>query len=130
MAEPVTGTFETKQIHELNPLAKLTGKEEVLIDDGNGTLRVTVDTLLGYIRDQINASTGGGSGAGADPSQEQASTIHVIRIDEGEEDIPVESRPEGHFYIKVIDAIEAQLSSGLPRVIRVSPNMGLRIIDD
>lgn len=127
MAEPVTGTFETKQIHELNPLAKLTGKEEVLIDDGNGTLRVTVDTLLGYIRDQINVSAGGGSG---EPSQEQASTIHVVRIDEGEEDIPVESRPAGHFYIKVIDSIEAQLSSGLPRIIKVSPNMGLRIIDD
>ena len=126
MAEPVTGTFETKQIHELNPLAKLTGKEEVLIDDGNGTLRVTVDTLLGYIRDQINAS----AGSGGTPSPEQASTIHVIRIDEGEENVPIESRPEGHFYIKVIDSIEAQLSSGLPRVIRVSPNMGLRIIDD
>ena len=44
MAEPVTGTFETKQIHELNPLAKLTGKEELLIDDGNGTL----DRVLYY----------------------------------------------------------------------------------
>lgn len=130
MAEPVTGTFETKQIHELNPLAKLTGKEEVLIDDGNGTLRVTVDTLLGYIRDQINASTGSGeTGGGTEPST-AASTIHIIRMDEGEENVPVESRPEGHFYIKVVDAIEAQLSSGLPRIIRVSPNMGLRLIDD
>ena len=128
MAEPVTGTFDTKQIHELNPLAKLTGKEEVLIDDGNGTLRVTVDTMLGYIRDQINASAGSGTGGGTAPSA--ASTIHIIRMDEGEENIPVESRPEGHFYIKVVDAIEAQLSSGLPRLIRVSPNMGLRIIDD
>lgn len=127
MAEPVTGTFETKQIHELNPLAKLTGKEELLIDDGNGTLRVTVDTMLGYIRDQINASAGGEGGTGGG---EQASTIHVIRMDQGEENVPVESRPAGHFYIKVVDSIEAQLSSGLPRIIRVSPNMGLRIIDD
>ena len=127
MAEPVTGTFETKQIHELNPLAKLTGKEELLIDDGNGTLRVTVDTMLGYIRDQINASAGGEGGTGG---AEQASTIHVIRMDQGEENVPVESRPAGHFYIKVVDSIEAQLSSGLPRIIRVSPNMGLRIIDD
>lgn len=128
MAEPVTGTFETKQIHELNPLAKLTGKEELLIDDGNGTLRVTVDTMLGYIRDQINASAGGEDGTGG--ASEQASTIHVIRMDQGEENVPVESRPAGHFYIKVVDSIEAQLSSGLPRIIRVSPNMGLRIIDD
>ena len=128
MAEPVTGTFETKQIHELNPLAKLTGKEELLIDDGNGTLRVTVDTMLGYIRDQINASAGGEDETGG--GSEQASTIHVIRMDQGEENVPVESRPAGHFYIKVVDSVEAQISSGLPRIIRVSPNMGLRIIND
>ena len=77
MAEQVTGTFETKQIHELNPLAKLSGKEELLIDNGEGTLRVTVDTMLGYIRDQINASTGsGGSGGGTDPGT--ATVMHVI----------------------------------------------------
>ena len=125
MAEQVTGTFDTKQIHELNPLAKLSGKEELLIDNGEGTLNVTVDTMLGYIRDQINASTGGGGG-GTIP--ESATVIHVIN--KGDPDIPVESRPEGHFYIKVTDVKDAQLASGLPRVIRVSPNMGLRIIDD
>lgn len=125
MADKVTGTFDTKQIHELNPLAKLSGKELLLIDNGEGTLNVTVDTMLGYIRDQINASTGGGGG-GIIP--ESATVIHVIN--KGDPDIPVESRPEGHFYIKVTDVKDAQLASGLPRVIRVSPNMGLRIIDD
>ena len=125
MADKVTGTFDTKQIHELNPLAKLSGKELLLIDNGEGTLNVTVDTMLGYIRDQINASTGGGGG-GTIP--ESAIVIHVIN--KGDPDIPVESRPEGHFYIKVTDVKDAQLASGLPRVIRVSPNMGLRIIDD
>lgn len=125
MAEQVTGTFETKQIHELNPLAKLSGKEELIIDDGNGTLRITVDTMLGYIRDQINASTGDG---GSQPAPAESSVIHVIQ--KGEPDIPVESRPDGHYYIKVVDAVEAQLSTGLPRVIRVSPNMGLRLITD
>ncbi len=125
MAGEVTGTFETKQIHELNPLAKLSGREELLIDDGNATLRVTVDTMLGYIRDKINASDGS---AGQQPAPAESSVIHVIQ--KGEPDIPVESRPEGHYYIKVVDAIEAQLSTGLPRVIRVSPNMGLRLITD
>ena len=125
MADKVTGTFDTKQIHELNPLAKLSGKELLLIDNGEGTLNVTVDTMLGYIRDQINAYTGGGGG-GTIP--ESATVIHVIN--KGDPDIPVESRPEGHFYIKVTDVKDAQLASGLPRVIRVSPNMGLRIIDD
>ena len=123
MAEQITGTFETKQIHELNPLAKLSGKEELLIDDGNGTLRVTFDTMLGYIRDKINAS-----GGSSQPAPAESSVIHVIQKDEP--DIPIESRPEGHYYIKVVDAIEAQLSTGLPRVIRVSPNMGLRLITD
>ena len=126
MAEPVTGTFSTKQIHELNPLAKLSGKEEVLIDNGEGTLRVTVDTLLGYIRDQINAATGGGTGGGTVPST--ASVIHIIN--KGDPDVPVESRPEGHYYLRVVDVVDAQLASGLPRLIRVSHNMGLRIIDD
>lgn len=122
MADQISGTFDTKQIHELNPLVKLNGKEEVLIDDGNGTLRVTVDTLLGYIRDQINASVGSG-GTG---STEKGTTIHVIK--QGEENIPAESRPEGHFYLRVVKATDAQLSTGLPRIIRVSPNMGLRMI--
>lgn len=126
MAEQISGTFDTKQIHELNPLVKLNGKEEVIIDDGNGTLRVTVDTLLGYIRDQINASVGGGTGSGGTVSK--GTTIHVIN--QGEENIPAESRPEGHFYLRVVKASEAQLSSGLPRVIRVSPNMGLRMLVD
>lgn len=126
MAEQISGTFDTKQIHELNPLVKLNGKEEVIIDDGNGTLRVTVDTLLGYIRDQINASVGSDTGSGGTVSK--GTTIHVIK--QGEENIPAESRPEGHFYLRVVKASEAQLSSGLPRVIRVSPNMGLRMLVD
>lgn len=126
MAEQISGTFDTKQIHELNPLVKLNGKEEVIIDDGNGTLRVTVDTLLGYIRDQINASVGNDTGSGGTVSK--GTTIHVIK--QGEENIPAESRPEGHFYLRVVKASEAQLSSGLPRVIRVSPNMGLRMLVD
>lgn len=122
MADQISGTFETKQIHELQPLVKLNGKEEVIIDDGNGTLRVTVDTLLGYIRDQINASVGGGTATSG------GGTIHVIQ--KGEENIPAESRPEGHFYLRVVDANDAQLSTGLPRIVKVSPNMGLRMIVD
>lgn len=122
MNEQVNSAFDTKQIHELNPLSKLSGKEELLIDDGNGTLRVTVDTMLGYIRDQINMS------GGNIPVPTESSVIHIIQKDE--QDIPVESRQKGHYYIKIVDAIEAQLSTGLPRVIKVSPNMGLRLITE
>lgn len=123
MSEPVTGTFETKQIHELDPLYKLQGKEQVLIDNGDHTLRVTVDTLLGYIRDQINGDGGGG----IQPT-EPGSTIHLI--EEGDPNIPIESRLEGHYYIRVVKAMDAQLYSGLPRIIKVSPNMQLRLITD
>lgn len=129
MAEPITGTFETKQIHELVALNKLTGKEEVLIDNGDVTLRVTVDTLLGYIRDQINASiNGAGDGTTIPGGDSKGSTIHII--EEGEDDIPIESRLEGHYYIRVQKAINVQTSSGLPRLIRVSPNMQLRMITE
>lgn len=114
--------YGTKQIHELTQLNKLNGKEEMLIDDGEVTLRVTVDTLLGYIRDQINLSLGNGTGSGA------GTTIHFI--DEGEENTPVASREKGHYYIRVVKGTEAHLSTGLPRLIRVSPNMGLRMIVD
>lgn len=123
MSEPVTGTFETKQIHELDPLYKLQGKEQVLIDNGDHTLRVTVDTLLGYIRDQINGDGGGGT-----QPTEPGSTIHLI--EEGDPNIPIESRLEGHYYIRVVKAMDAQLYSGLPRIIKVSPNMQLRLITD
>ena len=123
MSEPVTGTFETKQIHELDPLYKLQGKEQVLIDNGDHTLRVTVDTLLGYISDQINGDGGGGT-----QPTEPGSTIHLI--EEGDPNIPIESRLEGHYYIRVVKAMDAQLYSGLPRIIKVSPNMQLRLIAD
>lgn len=117
----VVDIYGVKQIHELTPLNKLGGKEELLIDNGDVTLRVTVDTLLGYIRDQINNATGGGSSS-------PGTTIHFIGL--GEPNIPAESREKGHYYIRVVNAKDAHLATGLPRLIRVSPNMRLRLTDD
>lgn len=117
----VVDIYGVKQIHELNQLNKLNGKEELLIDNGEVTLRVTVDTMLGYIRDQINGSTGGGSSS-------PGTTIHFIN--EGEPNIPKESRKKGHYYIRVVKGRSAHLSTGLPRLIRISPNMGLRMITE
>lgn len=122
MSEQVSGTFDTKRIYELDPLNKLSGREEVIIDNGDNTYKVTVDTLLGYIRDQINSATGGET-----PSYGGGGTIHVI--EEGES-VPVEERIPGHFYLEVISSDEIQLSSGLPRIIKVSPNMDLRLVND
>lgn len=122
----VIDIYGLKQIHELTPLNKLQGKEEMLIDNGEVTLRVTVDTLLGYIRDEINASIASQTGGSGIPVTTGTSCIHFIA--EGEENIPKESRIKGDYYIRVVKGREAHLSTGLPRLIRVSPNMGLRMI--
>lgn len=120
-----SGYYDLRQIHELTELSKLTGKEELLIDNGEYTHRISVDTILGYMRSALN-SIEGGSGIGGSTSG--ASTIHIIHKDEP--DVPVESRPVGHYYIRVTSTTEAQLASGLPTLIRVSPNMQLRMILD
>lgn len=109
--------YDAKQIHELDPLNKINGKEEVLVDNGDLTYRVTVDTLLGYIRDQINA------GVGASTS-DTGTTIHFIP--EGEE-IPVEAREKGHYYINVDQTTNPGYRGGV-QLLRVGPNMGLRMI--
>lgn len=129
MSVEINGSFETKQIHELYPLQKLNGKEEVLIDNGEVTLRVTVDTLLGYIRDQIHMSLGGdpSTGGGADTTGPSGPCIHVM--EEGGV-LPIESRLPGHYYLRICDVVDAKLAAGLYRLIRVSPNMGLRLVED
>ena len=123
----IVDIYGVKQINELTSLNKLQGKEEMLIDNGEVTLKVTVDTLLGYIRDQINASYSSQSGSSEMPI-DGGTTIHFIG--EGEENIPKESRHKGHYYIRVVNGQTAHLYSGLPRIIKVSPNMGLRIITE
>lgn len=126
MSDQVTSTFSAKQIHELNGVGtgKLHGKELLLIDlgDGQETMSVTVDTLLGYIRDQINNTSGSGS---ITPTV-TGSTIHIIP--EGQ-NIPEASRETGHYYIRVVEAKNAQASVG-PTYVKVSPNMGLKMIRD
>lgn len=122
----VIDIYGVKQIHELTPLNKLQGKEEMLIDNGEVTLRVTVDTLLGYIRDEINASVASQTGGSGIPVVTDNSCIHFIG--EGEENIPKESRIKGDYYIRVVKGSAAHLSTGLPRFIRVGSNMGLRMI--
>lgn len=112
--------YGVKEINELTQLNKLNGKEEMLIDNGEVTLKVTVDTLLGYIRDQINSGTYNGS---------RTLDSGIIFIPEGES-IPSESRYANHFYVNVVEAQDAHLTSGLPTIVKVSPNMALRMIID
>lgn len=110
----------TKRIQELVTLNKLTGKEEMLIDNGEETLKVTVDSLLGYIAKSINA--------GQYPSSVTESSAVVV-IPEGE-NLPAASRVEGNIYYRVCSTKEANLSAGYSTRIKVSPNMGLRLVAD
>ena len=109
-----------KRITELQTLAKLTGEEEVLIDNGDETYKITVDSLLGYIANQINAGT-------YPPSV--TDTTNIIVIPEGES-MPTSERIEGNFYLRVTDSTTASIVGGLTSRIRVSPNMGLKVIND
>ena len=110
-----------KRITELQSLGKINGKEMMLIDNGEDTFKVTVYSLLGYIAKEINAGTfpEGGLGGGA-------SSIIMIPIGE---DIPVSSRVDGNYYFRMCDITEARINAGIPMSIRVSPNMGLHIVE-
>ena len=109
----------TKRIQELNQLPKLTGQEEILIENGGEyTYKTTVDSLLGYIANRINEGT-------IPPSVYESTNIIVIP--EGET-IPVASRVEGNFYIEVMKKSNVYGSGGITN-IKVSPNMGLRLVD-
>lgn len=110
--------YPNKRITELQTLGKIGGKEMMLIDNGEDTFKVTVDALLGYIAKEINAGnfpedTGGSS---------------IIKIPIGE-DIPVSARVDGNYYLRICDITEARINAGIPMNIKVSPNMGLHIID-
>lgn len=115
-----TESATSKRITELQALNKLTGREEILVDNGDTTLRVTVDSLLGYIANQINAG---------DYPEQMTNASAVVVIDEGEE-LPAISRIDGNVYYRVVSTKEAKLNAGLTSRIKVSPNMGLKIIAD
>ncbi len=117
------GSFDTKQINELVELASLKGSEYMLIDNGSVTLKVTVDSLLGYIANQVNSGGGGSSTPGT-----SSNGIHFIGVDE--EDIPIESRTAGDFYIRAVSAEDIRLGSDTPSVLNVSPNMRIKIVEE
>lgn len=109
--------YNNKQISELDPIGKLTGKELLLVDNGEYTMKTTVDVLLGYIANEINKGT--------IPSDMFAST-NIIEIPIGET-IEIPSRVDGNFYLRSTDIIEAQIAAGLDTTIKVSPNMALKL---
>lgn len=116
-------TLGNRRITELDPLYKLTGKELMLVDyvDENApTMKVTVDTLLGYIADQINKGT---------LPEDIYTSCNIIEIPIGT-DIPVASRVDGYAYLRTCELHEAQIAAGIDSTIVVSPNMALKIVED
>lgn len=107
-----------KRIIELDPLGKLTGKELTVVDSTEGTFKVTVDSLLGYIAKQINSGT--------IPS-DIFSSCNIIDMPVGQI-IPIASRVDGNFYLRTCDVVDAQIAAGMNSTIRVSPNMSLKIV--
>ena len=47
-SEDIMNLLNTKQIHELESLDRVSGKENILIDNGKVTYKITTDALLGY----------------------------------------------------------------------------------
>ncbi|MDD3121978.1 MAG: hypothetical protein PHC62_00515 [Candidatus Izemoplasmatales bacterium] len=85
--------LNTRQIHELENLSSLTGREEFLIDDGTVTYRVSVDGILGYFASRFVGNDDDNIDITA---LNAASCIHIIRPGQT---IPYEERIEGHFYL-------------------------------
>lgn len=56
--EPISA-LKNKRITELTTLQKITGLEEILLDNGDSTYKTTIDALLGYIVQKINISLDG-----------------------------------------------------------------------
>lgn len=112
--------MENRQIHELDPLYKLTGKEEVIVDNGEQTFRTTLDTLLGFIVKQVNE--------GSFPDQMTESSA-IVTIPEGE-NLPASGRKPGNYYLRECSHTRVQINAGLSSTIVVSPNMALRLISE
>ena len=117
------GDFEVKQTHELDGLNTINGEELILIDNGTETYQATIGTLVTFIANRILEFNGG-------TGQVSNGTSNVHIIYPKDKPIPAASRYKGHFYIRTTTETPAKLASGLPMVIKVSPNMGLKIVKE
>jgi len=100
--QDIMSLIDSKQIHELESLDSMSGKESVLIDDGTVTYRISIDALLGYF---VNRFVGNTDEEIDVTALNAASCIHIIKAGQ---DVPVNQRVKGHFYLKLS---ESNLSS-------------------
>lgn len=102
-SEDIMNLLSTKQIHELESLDRVSGKENILIDNGKVTYKITTDALLGYF---INRFVGNVDEDIDVTALNAASCIHIIKPGQ---DIPVAQRVKGHFYLKLSEQNIASL---------------------
>lgn len=102
-SEDIMNLLDTKQIHELESLDMMSGKESILIDDGKVTYKITTDALLGYF---INRFVGNVDETIDVTALNAASCIHIIKPGQ---DIPVSQRVKGHFYLRLSEQNIASL---------------------
>lgn len=100
-------SLDTSQIHELDLLSSMSGREEILIDDGEHTFRVSIDAILGYFTSRF---LGNDNDTIDITALNSASCIHIIKP--GEE-IPEVERIPGHFYIRLTKQELDKLYSGV-----------------
>ena len=102
-SEDIMNLLSTKQIHELESLDRVSGKENILIDNGKVTYKITTDALLGYF---INRFVGNVDEDIDVTALNAASCIHIIKPGQ---DIPVSQRVKGHFYLRLSEQNIASL---------------------
>lgn len=88
---------DNKRITELSNLSKLTGTEQLIIDNGDNAYKVTVDQLLGYIANKINN--------GNYPSTSE--TNNDIVLTDGE-DLSAAERTDGVYYTEIDSMTETE----------------------
>jgi len=102
-SDDIMSLLNTKQIHELESLDRVSGKESILIDNGTVTYKITTDALLGYF---INRFVGNVDEDIDVTALNAASCIHIIKPGQ---DIPVNQRVKGHFYLRLSEQNIASL---------------------
>lgn len=114
----VLNVVDAKTIDELKELAKLTGAEKTIISDGTESRKVSIDTIVGYTANKLS-----GSPTSVNPGLSGGSGITFIP--EGE-NIPVNERVPGSFYLEEVKQTSIRTKINVPTSVKVSASLGLR----
>ena len=115
----MANTLDSKTIDELQELGKITGTEMTIVSqDANQTKKVSIDTIIGYA-----ASILSGVNVAHMALSRGGTSIEIIP--EGEE-IPVEQRVPGHFYLEITNQTSIRTKVNVPTSVIVSSTLGLK----